>query len=199
MSKGIERTFSDERSAANRTSGRSDQWLVVEYAFTKSALNMILGYGPGRGNDIYERYSTRVPGLVYGVGRRITLHAFYMQLAVELGLLGLLPFVSGLLLALTRVVAWTRRSRILFPVMCMAGYIVIIFTVSGSDTVSASLLGVGLFYARRRSKATTSAKFPGAGIKTQPSGVTGATTGLVTGRNGRDLNPDESFDARSPG
>lgn len=150
--RGMERTFSDERSAANRTSGRSDQWLVAEYVFTKSAENMLLGYGPGRGVDIYERYSARIPGITYSVGSRAAWHAFFMQLAVEIGLIGSLPFVMGLLVAVGRVLVWTRRTKVLFPIMCILGYLVIIFTVSGSDTVSASLLAIGLYHARRTPK-----------------------------------------------
>jgi len=54
-----------------------------------------------------------------------------------------------LLLTIGRVFTWTRKSKVLFPLMCILGYIVVIFTVSGSDTVSASLLAIGLYHARR--------------------------------------------------
>jgi hypothetical protein len=75
-----------------------------------------------------------------------------MQLAVEIGLLGSLPFVLGLLVAAWRVLGWTRKTKVLYPMMCILGYIVVIFTVSGSDTVSASLLAIGLYHARRTPK-----------------------------------------------
>ena len=150
LEKSIERTFSGERSAANRTSGRSDQWRVAEYVFTKSAPNMLLGYGPGRGIDIYERYSAGVPGVTYSAGSRAAWHAFFMQLAVELGLLGFLPFFLGILIAIARSLRWTRQTKLLFPIMSLLGYVVVIFTVSGADTLSASLLGMGLYFGSRR-------------------------------------------------
>ncbi len=170
VQKGLDRTFSDERSAANRTSGRSDQWLVAEYVISKSAQNMILGYGPGRGIDIYERYSTRVPGITYNVGHRAAWHAFFMQLGVELGLVGFLPFIFGLLLAVGRVFAWTRRTKVLFPMMCMLGYVVIIFTVAGSDTMSASLLAIGLYHAQRTREGKRKIPQRRQGLKTQEGG-----------------------------
>jgi hypothetical protein len=92
-----------------------------------------------------------------------------MQLAVELGLLGFLPFLIGLLIALVRVFAWTRRERILFPIMCMLGYVAIIFTVSGSDTVSASLLAIGLYFGRPGPGTPTTARTAARGLRPGPA------------------------------
>lgn len=144
LQNGLDRTFSEDRDTRSRTSGRSDQWIVTYEAFSESAGSALHGYGPGLGGKVYARKSMEVPGIEYGVGHEVALHSFYMQVAVESGLLGLVPLVAWLLVALRRTVGWSRRQGLWFPLACLLGYVMVALTVSGYDTVSGGFLGIGL-------------------------------------------------------
>jgi ribosomal protein S18 acetylase RimI-like enzyme len=141
---GLDRTFGEERSATNRTSGRSDQWVVSYYALTSSAGNLLHGFGPGMGPRVYARYSREARGITYDVGGEAQLHALYMQVVVEAGLLGFIPFLLWIGMGGIRNFLWMRRSTYIFPFVCFVGYMVIVFTVSGFDSVSGTFLGIGL-------------------------------------------------------
>ena len=151
LENGIRRTFAEDRSAANRTSGRSDQWLVASRALTDSLGSLIHGYGPGLGPITYARFSRELMDVHYGVGRRIALHSLYMQVAVEAGLLGLVPLIGGLLIILFRTIRWYLIHGLLMPMVAFLSYASVALTVSGNDTVSAVFLGIG-FLATLRPK-----------------------------------------------
>lgn len=141
---GLERTFSGERSPRNRTSGRSDQWIVAYNAFRESAGSMLFGHGAGLGPKIYARKSLETPNVEFEVGNEMALHSLYMQIAVELGLAGLLPFAVWIAIVGRRVIPWSRRTGYLLPTAGYLGYLAIAGTVSGNDTVSGAFLGLGL-------------------------------------------------------
>ena len=149
LQKGIDRTFSRERSVASVTSGRSDQWIVAYDAWSDSLGSLLFGHGPGLGPQTYARFSMEVPGVQYAVGEEAALHSLYMQVAVETGLLGLTPLLIGVLVALLKIVQWTLRHRLLLPLTCFIGYVLIAMTVSGNDTVSGVFLGIGLLVTLR--------------------------------------------------
>lgn len=151
LQRGIERTFGEDRTAGNRTSGRSDQWIVSYYAFTESVGRMIYGFGPGMGQDVYASYSRRIPTVEFKVGSRMALHSLYMQVGVEAGLIGLVPLLAWLLMGLYRTIRWGLIYGMQFPLVCFLGFIIVAATTSGFDTVSGSLLGVGLLATSRRS------------------------------------------------
>jgi O-antigen ligase len=71
-------------------------------------------------------------------------HSLYLQVAVEAGLAGLGPVVVWLILALVRILFWTRRAGVIFPLTCFVGYMMITLTVSGQDTNAGVLVGIGL-------------------------------------------------------
>ncbi len=144
MQAGLDRTFSDDRSTASRSSGRSDQWLVSYYALTASMGNMIYGYGPGLSPSVYARFSPEVPGVTYAVGWRAQLHSLYLQIAVETGLLGFLPFIFWLAVGFFKNIGAIRNNKLIFPLVCFLGYMLIITTVSGNDSVSGTFLGIGI-------------------------------------------------------
>jgi O-antigen ligase len=140
----VDRTFGEERSARNRTSGRSDQWKVAWYALNESTGRLLWGFGPGLGPKVYARKSVDVPGVEFNVGQEMSLHSYYMQVAVEAGLLGLLPLLVWFGVGAARVASFTRRTRLALPLACFAGFVLIAATVSGNDTISGILLGLGL-------------------------------------------------------
>jgi O-antigen ligase len=144
LQKGYERTFAGEQSADRRTTGRSGQWVLGYYLFTSSPDRLLFGYGPGLGPDIYARYSSELQGATFAVGERMAWHSLYLQVAVEAGLAGLGPVVVWLILALVRILFWTRRAGVIFPLTCFVGYMMITLTVSGQDTNAGVLVGIGL-------------------------------------------------------
>ncbi|MGA7990084.1 MAG: O-antigen ligase family protein [Thermoanaerobaculia bacterium] len=148
--RGLQRTFGGERSARQRTTGRSDQWRVAWLAATESAGALLYGYGPGHGPDVYARYSLETPEVQYGVGERVALHSLLMQIGVEAGLLGLVPVALWLGIVLRKVWRHGRNSGLLFPLVCFLGYGVIVLTVSGNDVFSGLLLGIALSATVRR-------------------------------------------------
>ncbi len=150
LEKGLERTFSEERSAVNRTSGRSDQWIVTSRALTASTSGLIHGSGPGLGAEAYARFSKELSQVTFAVGEEIALHSLYMQVAVETGLLGLCPLMAGLLYTLFKGLAWAVRRRLLLPLVAFLGYVSVALTVSGNDTISAAFLGLGFLATMRQ-------------------------------------------------
>ncbi len=144
LAKGLKRTFADNRSARQRSSGRSDQWKVAWYAFNKSADAMIFGYGPGRGPEIYAKYSGLVDGVKYGVGKKATLHSVFMQVGVEGGLIGLLLILTWLAVCFFKIAKNLSSRGMTFPLVCFFGYVFIVLTVSGGDINSGIFLGIAL-------------------------------------------------------
>ena len=145
----VERTFGSERTARSRTSGRSDQWIVAWHAATETAGSMLWGYGPGSGAQVYARKSRELANVEFEVGREMSLHSLFMQVAVETGLIGLVLLLLWCAAGAWRVAAWCRRSRLVLPLACYLGFILIAATVSGTDTVSGMFLGLGLFATAR--------------------------------------------------
>lgn len=139
---GLNRTFEKDRSLASRTSGRSDQWKVSWYAFTRSAQSILVGYGPGSGAEVYLAMAPEVEEVQYGVGKRVALHSLYMQMMVELGLTGVLAISCGLGWLLWKGLMEARVSGLVFPLSCLVAYGFVVVTVSGNDTVSGILLGM---------------------------------------------------------
>jgi O-antigen ligase len=150
LQKGLDRTFGAERTLRNRTSGRSDQWAVAFKATTASWDRILWGYGPGQGPVVYARFSEKVEGVRFAVGQEMALHSLFMQVAVETGLVGLGLLLGWLAMVGVRVARWTLRHRKIFPLVCFSGYVVVVLTVSGNDTISAMMLGMGLLATGQR-------------------------------------------------
>lgn len=167
LQRGIERTFGEDRSIANRTTGRADQWIAAYAAFSASPRSIVWGYGPGTGYDVYAKYSREVQSVKFAVGEKLAWHSLYLQVAVEAGLIGLIPLLAGLLFVLVKTLGWTRRHRAVFPLVSFVGYALTIAAVSGNDSVSGVMLGIGLLATihetpRRRQRADRpSGEIPG--------------------------------------
>ncbi len=138
---GLDRTFDTDRSLTNRTSGRSDQWMLLPAVMKQAP---ILGFGPGKGKEVYAKYSALDPRVRLEPGREIAWHSLYMQIAVETGAAGI-AILTILLFTLFRsnIRAW-RRSGDIMPVLGAIGYALIALTVSGMDAASGMYLGLAL-------------------------------------------------------
>lgn len=141
---GLLRTFDDERTVANRTSGRSDQWIVAGVAARDSARRFLFGYGPGMGPATYARVSPTIPGVTYQVGNRAAIHSLYMQVLMEAGALALGVLVYFFVKVGIGIVRWTRRTGLALPLAAFVGFLLVLSTVSGRDIISAVFLGLGL-------------------------------------------------------
>jgi O-antigen ligase len=142
LKKGLDRTFSESRTASQRTSGRSDQWRVSYYAFMESLTTVMIGHGPGNGAEVYANYSREVGGVKYAVGKKVALHSLFMQMAVEAGCLGLFLLAFWLFLLFVKILGWTFTHRAVLPLVCFCGYVFVVITVSGNDVNSGILLGL---------------------------------------------------------
>ncbi len=154
--RGYEHTFGEDRTLAQRSTGRSDQWTVAWRAFTSSAGSSVHGYGPGVGSEAYARVSATMA--VHGAGSQVALHSLFMQVVVETGLLGLVPLVALLAAAGVRVFRRTAQSGIVLPWACFLGFLLVAMTVTGFDTVSGVMLGLGLTVTSKSHRTNTAAR-----------------------------------------
>lgn len=149
LQRALDRTFGEDRTLRSRTSGRTDMWLIAGHVLTESVNNLVHGYGPGSQKEVYREYSVEVEDVEFMVGKGMQFHSIYLQLVVETGLLGLVPFTLWLLAVLLRVAQWTMRNRRLLPLVGICGYIYIGLAINGSDPVSGVFLGMGMLAAFR--------------------------------------------------
>jgi O-antigen ligase len=141
LAKGFERTFSEKRSVLQKTSGRSDQWMLFPRVMDEAPL---WGFGPGSGTQVYAHYSALDPRIRYRRGGEAPWHSLYLHVAVETGVFGsvaLLVLFTAMLA--TNVRSWRERREIT-PFLGTVGFGIIALTVSGMDAASGLFLGLGL-------------------------------------------------------
>jgi O-antigen ligase len=141
LAKGFERTFSEKRSVLQKTSGRSDQWMLFPRVMEDAPL---WGFGPGSGTQVYARYSALDPRIRYRRGGEAPWHSLYLHVAVETGVVGsvaLLVLFTAMLASNVR--SWRERREIT-PFLGTVGFLIIALTVSGMDAASGLFLGLGL-------------------------------------------------------
>ena len=135
------RTFNADRSLLQKTSGRSDQWLLMPRVM---AMAPPWGYGPGAGPAVYARFSLLDPRVAFRPGQEMAWHSLYQQVAVETGLIGsvvLLLFIAYLLRLGYR---WWFLTGEVMPLLGTLSFLVLVATVSGADPASGLFLGFGL-------------------------------------------------------
>ena len=104
----------------------------------------VLGFGPGRGADVYAEYSLRDPRVRLAPGRPIQWHSLYQHVTVETGLIGLIA-VAGLVLALlTSGLRYMLRHASPAPLACAIGFFCVGASVSTMDAASALFFGSAL-------------------------------------------------------
>lgn len=143
--KGFGRTFAEGRTLAQASSGRADQWSTFGHAMLQSPTVFLFGYGIGSGREVNARVSATISENSMA-GKRLEFHALVMHVGIELGLLGLAPVLTWAVLSVVCCIRGFRHTGVVFPAACLAGYFLAAMTVSGFDTVSGTLLGLGLLY-----------------------------------------------------
>jgi hypothetical protein len=137
-----ERTFSSDRSIAQRTSGRTDQWLI----FPKVAAEALpFGFGPGSGPDTYARYSADDPRVGLRRGRPTAWHSLYQHLTVEIGLIGIVSLVLLFAYVIRASLRWWMTRQEVLPLIGITSFMLIAATVSGFDAFSGLFLGLAMF------------------------------------------------------
>jgi O-antigen ligase len=141
---GFDRTFGSGRTINQMSSGRMDQWRVTGRALSENLTSFLYGHGPGSGPDVYARLSRVVPDVTYAVGSRAAIHSLFLHVSIELGCFGLALLLIWILLTLTKVWRFTRSTRLLFPLVCLAAYVLLALTVLGADAISGACVGIAL-------------------------------------------------------
>ena len=137
----LDRTFSDERSLTNKTSGRSDQWMLLPLVMRDEPP---WGFGPGTGAHVYGKYSLLDPRVKLLPGHNVAWHSLYLQVVVEAGVIGV-GVLSLLCLLLTRSAIKTYRTKDqVTPLVGAVSFLLIALTVSGMDAASGLFLGFAM-------------------------------------------------------
>ncbi len=154
------RTFSPDRSLLQKTDGRSDQWMLFPLVMAHAPP---WGFGPGRGRDVYARYSLLDEKVRFKRGNDMAWHSLYLQIGVELGVIGLAALL--VLLGRTAWIAyrhWTWTGE-LVPLVGIMSFLVVAGTVSGMDPFAGMFLGFALVASSSRPRARR--KRPRGGVR----------------------------------
>lgn len=127
--KYFEKTLSSERTLANRTSGRSEQWRVIPQVFMESPL---WGFGPGAGTELTWTYT----------GRHLGWHSLYLNMIAGTGLIGITLVILLLWSLSSRAIKHLGMSGEIAPLVGIVGFLAIGASVSGTDATSGMFLGL---------------------------------------------------------
>jgi O-antigen ligase len=156
----MDKALSSERSAAQRTSGRSEQWEALPQMIADSPL---IGFGPGSQRAVALRYT--------GIGR--TMHSLYLQVIAETGLFGFGVLAAIVAAVVARAVRHRRVTGEAGPLVMIVCFVTIGVTVSAFDAISGVYLGLALSGPRTRffvlAKAAPAAAAP-AGMRLSAAG-----------------------------
>jgi len=144
LSDFYEKTFSPDRSLAQKSSGRSDQWQIFPQVFKDSP---IWGFGPGSGGSVYGKYSILEKNEI-GLKGDKAWHSLFLQVGVEAGTIGIMGLILLLAPLLFRGFTHWRLYGSSAPLIGVIGFIVIALSVSGLDAVSGLFLGMGFLSAK---------------------------------------------------
>ncbi|MGH9661106.1 MAG: O-antigen ligase family protein, partial [Bryobacteraceae bacterium] len=136
-----ERTFSGERTLSQRTSGRSDQWMIYPAVVRDMP---VWGFGPGSGPTVYAHYSARDPRVRLKPGREFAWHSLYQHLTVETGMIGGILMLMFFGYTFRRNYTLWQSKREITPLLGTLSFMLIAATVSGMDAISGLFLGFGL-------------------------------------------------------
>ncbi|MDQ3254500.1 MAG: O-antigen ligase family protein [Acidobacteriota bacterium] len=139
-----DKTFSPDRSLAQKSAGRSDQWQIFPQVFKDSP---IWGFGPGSGGAVYGEYSILEKNEI-GLKGNVGWHSLYLQVGVETGMIGLIGLTFLLASLLFRGFTHWRSHDSSAPLIGIIGFMVIGLSVSALDGVSGIFLGVSFLSAK---------------------------------------------------
>ncbi|MDC0324458.1 O-antigen ligase family protein [Akkermansiaceae bacterium] len=139
---GINRTFGDERTLTQKTSGRSEQWGLAVDVFERNPEKLWSGFGAGKGSMIFGKYANYFG--IYQGNLDTHWHSLLLQVVVETGLIGGCIVVFWLLWIVIHSSNLILRGKSGASIFLIS-YVLIVFTTSGFDMLSGMFLGIGLF------------------------------------------------------
>lgn len=129
VDKFVGKVTDEDASLDSMTSGRARQWRAIPQVLADSPF---IGFGPGSSTETTGRYT----------GKPLKWHSLYLQVAGELGLLGIVVVTTFLVhLGLSTVRHWLRTKEVI-PMLALACYMTIGISVSGFDSISGVYLGL---------------------------------------------------------
>jgi len=125
------KVISPDTSMAVKTTGRIQQWTAFPSAFWDSP---VWGFGPGMSRSVSLAYS----------GENLIFHSLFLQIGVELGLIGLaaVGFLFAMLIR-TGVQHYLSYGEIV-PLIGTLSFLMMGMSVTAFDPLGGTLLGVGL-------------------------------------------------------
>ncbi len=142
--KFFKKTFNNERGIEAATTGRSEMWVMTGfYLINSDILSILVGTGPGSGQDFTEEYSKKADvKLIYG--KRYELHSLYLNVLVEFGFIAFIFFISFIITRLIKLFKFYKKYKTTIPFASFIAYLTYVFSVSGLGLVPGLLLSFSL-------------------------------------------------------
>ena len=139
---GWERTFGEERSLEQASSGRTRHWVVFKHAITKNPSVFFFGYGGGTNEE--QDIMDEVASELYGLGDRHVFHGFFLHIGMQFGMLGIALVTMGFLYVLKYAKNTLKTFGLVLPVAGAFALLCISLTGNIFDTISGTFLGLAL-------------------------------------------------------
>ena len=141
----FESTVSDDITLGQRTSGRSDQWIMAWKFGQESVWNLFFGIGIGE-SEAYFPIVAKKYGFLSPASRLEShvWHALPLKLFIEGGLFLLSIYFIYMFKVLILIYRWTIRYRLYLPMVSFVGYLLLTLTITGFDMISGVYWGIAL-------------------------------------------------------
>lgn len=133
----LDRTFGGDISLDKRTTGRAEQWAAFP---SMLAASPFWGHGAGTARDVAAEYA----------GRFLALHALYLQIGAELGLIGLGLVAWFAWYAFRRGWFYLHKLGEPVPLLGVLCYFTAAFSVPAIDATTGLFLSLGLIRIKGR-------------------------------------------------
>lgn len=144
----IDKLFNEDRTLNQLTTKRFDQWLIsLYYAFNENFLQVLIGYGPGNINFLYE-YSHKYQSYldIQTFGKNFPIHTFYMTVLVEYGLIAFILFIFFILKVLFYNLKLYFFKGIDLPLYFTITYLMTIFGNLGASITGGIMASFSIYY-----------------------------------------------------
>jgi len=139
------KTFKNERGISGATSGRADQWKMAGvYLINESPLNILGGFGPGKGPGFSQKFSTRVNAIESMAGGSHQLHSLYLNILIEFGLIAFVCFWIFLIKRFKKVFSVYIKLNYKLPLLAFFGYLLYIGSTSGLGVIPGMFIALFL-------------------------------------------------------
>uniref|UniRef100_UPI00356A167F O-antigen ligase family protein n=1 Tax=Ancylomarina sp. TaxID=1970196 RepID=UPI00356A167F len=139
------KTFNNERGISSATSGRADQWKMAGvYLVSEPPINILSGFGPGKGPNFSRKFSTRVNAIESMAGGSHQLHSLYLNILIEYGLIAFVCFCFFLIKRFKKVFSVYVKLNYKLPLLALFGYMLYIGTTSGLGVIPGMFIALFL-------------------------------------------------------